>query len=80
VYGLRRALVLAGSDSQVMSLWKVSDSATRDLMIGFYQRLQAGEGRAEALRNVQLAMLRGSRWTHPFFWASFIESGDWRAF
>ena len=64
-----------------MSLWKVSDSATRDLMIGFYQRLRSGEGRAEALRNAQLAMLRGARnRAHPFFWASFIQSGDWRAF
>ena len=81
VYGLRRALVLAGSESQVMSLWKVSDSATRDLMIGFYQRLRSGEGRAEALRNAQLALLHGARnRAHPFFWASFIQSGDWRAF
>ena len=80
VYGLRRALVLAGSESQVMSLWKVSDEATRDLMIGFYQRLQSGEGRAEALRNAQLAMLRARTRAHPFFWASFIQSGDWRAF
>jgi CHAT domain-containing protein/tetratricopeptide (TPR) repeat protein len=81
VYGLRRALVLAGSQSQVMSLWKVSDSATRDLMIGFYERLQSGEGRADALRNAQLAMLRSARnRAHPFFWASFIQSGDWRAF
>ena len=81
VYGLRRALVLAGSESQVMSLWKVSDSATRDLMIGFYQRLQSGEGRADALRNVQLSLLRSGRTrAHPFFWASFIQSGDWRPF
>jgi tetratricopeptide (TPR) repeat protein len=29
VHGLRRALVLAGSESQVMSLWAVSDKATR---------------------------------------------------
>lgn len=57
VYGLRRALLLAGSETQVMSLWSVSDEATRDLMVGFYRRLQAGEGRAEALRNVQLEML-----------------------
>src|SRR6185503_15916637 len=57
VYGLRRALVLAGSETQVMSLWSVNDVATRDLMMGFYKRLQAGEGRAEALRQTQLAML-----------------------
>ena len=79
VYGLRRALLLAGSESQVMSLWQVSDAATRELMIAFYRRLRAGEGRAEALRNVQLAMLRGkANRVHPFYWASFIESGDWR--
>jgi CHAT domain-containing protein/Tfp pilus assembly protein PilF len=79
VYGLRRALVLAGSQSQVMSLWQVADTATRDLMIAYYQRLRRGEGRAEALRNVQRAFVRGgSSQNHPFYWAGFIQSGDWR--
>jgi CHAT domain-containing protein len=64
-----------------MSLWKVADDATRDLMIGFYLRLRSGEGRADALRNVQLSLLHGGpNRAHPFFWASFIQSGDWRAF
>jgi CHAT domain-containing protein/Tfp pilus assembly protein PilF len=58
VYGLRRALVLAGSETQVMSLWQVSDDATRDLMIAYYTRLQAGAGRVAAIHQVQLAMLR----------------------
>jgi CHAT domain-containing protein len=57
VYGLRRALVLAGSESQVMSLWRVGDAATRDLMTAYYTRLQRNEGRTEALRQVQLEML-----------------------
>ena len=70
--------MLAGVESQVMSLWQVSDAATRDLMVAYYQRLQAGEGRTEALRQVQLSMRRGPTWQHPFFWASFIQSGDWR--
>ncbi|MGZ8842056.1 MAG: CHAT domain-containing protein, partial [Pyrinomonadaceae bacterium] len=60
VYGLRRALVLAGSETQVMSLWRVSDTATRDLMIAYYTRLQAGAGRIAAMHEVQLAMLRGT--------------------
>jgi CHAT domain-containing protein len=59
VYGLRRALVLAGSETQIMSLWKVSDDATQALMVAYYKRLQAGEGRTDALRQVQMAMLRG---------------------
>jgi len=79
VYGLRRALVMAGSESQVMSLWKVSDTATRDLMIAYYQRLRAHEARADALQHVQVAMLHGPpNRAHPFYWAAFIESGDWR--
>jgi CHAT domain-containing protein/Tfp pilus assembly protein PilF len=98
VYGLRRALLLAGSETQVMSLWQVSDVVTRDLMVAYYKRLEAGEGRTEALRAVQLEMMRsGGRVAsgenrdlglsktgtadrgHPFFWAAFIQSGDWRS-
>jgi CHAT domain-containing protein/tetratricopeptide (TPR) repeat protein len=79
VYGLRRAFVLAGADSEMMSLWKVDDEATRDLMSGFYKDLKRGLGRSEALRQVQLAMLKTADHQHPFFWAAFILSGDWRA-
>ncbi len=78
VYGLRRALVLAGAETQVMSLWKVDDEATKDLMVGYYKRLLAGEGRSDALRHVQLSMLKSPATAHPFYWASFIASGDWR--
>ena len=80
VYGLRRALVLAGAESQVLSLWKVQDEATRYLMVDFYRRLQRGEGRTEALRQAQLALLRGKRMLrrHPYYWAGFIQSGDWQ--
>ncbi len=77
VQGLRRALVLAGSESQMMSLWPVSDKGTRELMIEYYRRLKAGEGRSEALRRVQLKMLGSKNRNHPFYWASFIQSGEW---
>jgi CHAT domain-containing protein len=77
VYGLRRALVLAGSETQVMSLWPVSDEGTRDLMIEYYKALKAGQGRGEALRQVQLKMLSSKNRNHPYYWASFIQSGEW---
>lgn len=60
VYGLRRALVLAGAETQVMSLWKVSDAATAALMGEFYRRLGRGEGRMAALRAARLGLLRGA--------------------
>ncbi len=59
VYGLRRALVLAGAGTQVMSLWKVSDAATAALMGEFYRRLGRGESRMAALRAARLGLLRG---------------------
>lgn len=77
VYGLRRALLLAGSETQVMSLWKVDDQATRDLMTDYYNGLQAGRGRGDALRQAQRRMLASSNRRHPYYWASFIQSGEW---
>ena len=77
VYGLRRAFVLAGSETQVMSLWSVSDQGTKELMVEYYKRLLRGEGRGEALRQVQLQMLKNPKRSHPFYWASFIQSGEW---
>nr|WP_281438647.1 CHAT domain-containing protein [Synechococcus sp. C9] len=78
VYGLRRAFTLAGAQSQVMSLWRVDDNATKDLMVNYYQRLSKGEGRGEALRQAQLTMLRSPNYAHPKYWSGMIPAGDWR--
>lgn len=59
VFGLRRALVLAGAQSQLMTLWQVADEPTKELMVSWYSQLQQGVGRAEALHRAQLAALRG---------------------
>jgi len=59
VFGLRRALVLAGAQSQLMTLWSVSDEPTKDLMVSWYGQLMEGKGRADALRQIQLAALKG---------------------
>jgi len=77
VYGLRRALVIAGSQTQVLSLWQVNDAATKDLMVKYYQNLQTLKGRHEALRAAQLEMLNSQEYQHPYFWAAFVPSGNW---
>jgi hypothetical protein len=74
VFGLRRAFVLAGAQTVVMSLWKVPDEETRELMEQFYRRVLTGEGRAEALRNAQLA-LKAEK-PEPFWWGAFICQGN----
>jgi CHAT domain-containing protein len=77
VYGLRRAFMVAGTETLVMSLWPVSDYVTRELMANYYKGLKLGQGRGEALRQVQLNMLNRKDLRHPFYWASFIQSGEW---
>jgi len=77
VYGLRRAFLLAGPETLVMSLWPVSDYIARQTMVTYYAGLRAGLGRGEALRQAKLAMLRRKVRQHPFYWASFIQSGEW---
>jgi CHAT domain-containing protein/Tfp pilus assembly protein PilF len=77
VYGLRRALVLAGAETQIISLWSVSDRATQELMVSYYRKLQEGQGRGEGLRQAQLEMLKKENRRHPYYWACFIQSGEW---
>ena len=77
VYGLRRALAIAGAESQLMSLWQVSDWGSSELMQGYYQQLSGGAGRSAALREVQLDLMQDPDYSHPYFWAPFIFSGSW---
>lgn len=78
VFGLRRAFQLAGAESMIMSLWPVSDRVTRELMSTYYRNLKDGDGRGDSLRKVQLQMIAKPARRHPFYWASFIQTGDWR--
>ncbi len=78
VFGLRRSFVLAGSESLIISLWSVSDYVTRELMTNYYKNLKQGIGRGESLRKVQLEMIKNPKRQHPFYWASFIQSGNWK--
>ena len=74
VFGLRRSFVLAGARTLVMSLWKVPDRQTQELMEEFYRRVLAGEPRADALRKAQMSIRAG--YPDPFYWGAFICQGE----
>jgi CHAT domain-containing protein/tetratricopeptide (TPR) repeat protein len=85
LYGLQRALTVAGARSTLLSLWKVDDAATAEFMVRFYRRLKAGEGRADALAGVQEEFRKGTvqspsgeDWRRPYYWAAWQLVGDWR--
>ena len=76
--GLTRAFHFAGARTVLASLWSVGDDSTRLLMTRFYRALKRGRPKDEALREAQRALLRSPRHAHPFHWAAFVLSGDWR--
>jgi len=76
VFGLRRAFMLAGAKTLVISLWKVPDDATQTLMVDFYRRLLQGQPRATALRAAQRALQSNKQFADPFFWGAFVCQGE----
>ena len=77
--GLAGAAVQSGAESALASLWSVNDTGTVALMKGFYGQYRQGAGKAEALRNAQLAMIAGGgTGAQPGIWAAFILLGGWR--
>jgi CHAT domain-containing protein len=73
--GLTRGFIFSGAGTVISSLWSVDDRATALLMQSFYQALDRGS-RAGALPEAQLTTK--AQFGHPFFWAPFILTGDYR--
>jgi len=77
--GLTRALLYAGSKNIIVSLWKVADNSTSDLMIDFYENLleakQEKQEFSKALQQAKLKMIDEGKYAHPFYWSPFILIG-----
>lgn len=69
-----------GAKAVVATLWPVADASTQRLMQNFYRLRESGGGmsKVEALRQAQVALISGNRYSHPYFWAPFIMIGNWK--
>ncbi len=81
VFGLRRAFNQVGAKSLVMSMWKVPDKETKELMVNFYRNIFEEElSYSQALRQASLDQLEKTRerygHANPFYWGGFIFSGN----
>ena len=76
VYGLQRAFFVAGARSLIMSLWKVDDKATQELMVAFYREWLANPqgGKQKALKAAQ-GILK-EKYSSPYYWGAFVVLGD----
>lgn len=73
---LGRAFLVAGSKSVVISMWPVEEESTATLMRHFYQFLSQGLDTRDALRRAKLELRKTPRWSHPFYWGSFVLVGN----
>jgi CHAT domain-containing protein len=80
VIGLTRAFMYAGAPTVGVSLWSVADKSTAELMTDFYRRLLSGGSHpaVSAMRDAQLAMISGKKYSAPFYWAPFVLVGEWK--
>jgi CHAT domain-containing protein len=80
VIGLTRAFMYAGAPTVGVSLWSVADKSTAELMTDFYKRYLGATPvpASTAMRDAQLAMILGKKYSAPFYWAPFVLVGEWR--
>jgi len=75
--GLARAFSLAGANSVIVSLWRVTDLSTSVLMKKFYAEYASNGGRASAaLQRAQISMIESEEYSAPYYWAPFILIGQ----
>jgi CHAT domain-containing protein len=76
--GLSRGLFSGGAAALMLSLWKVADESTCQLMENYYTNYV--HNRQTKTRALQLAMQTlktQPKYAHPFFWAPFVVMGEW---
>ena len=72
---MTRGLMYAGTSNIIVSLWKVYDRHTKELMTDFYSHLLNGNTYSSSLRQAKLGMLTDETTAFPQFWSSFIQIG-----
>ena len=70
VIGLQRAFRMAGVKQLMMSLWRIPDKQTTELMTLFYRNWLGGQSTTEALRSAQLKIKE--KFSSPYYWAGFV--------
>lgn len=78
IMSLARGFVYAGVPSIVMTLWEVQDVSGSEIMNSYYNYLNQDISKDIALQNAKLDMLQNANMakSHPFFWSTYIISGD----
>jgi CHAT domain-containing protein len=60
----------------LLSLWKVPDVSTAELMIRFFGKLRAGTAQVAALAQTKRELMNSARVKDPVHWAGFVRYGS----
>lgn len=75
IMGLPYAMFVAGNRRAVMTLWRVVDSSSGELVTDFFQRVARGTPAPDALVRAKRKILANPRTRHPLHWAPFVIYG-----
>jgi len=78
VFSLARSFMYAGVPSVVMSLWRVSDKSTSQLMPYYYENISKNQTKVSAMQDAKIRYLKSSDLSmrHPFYWSAFVVIGE----
>ena len=76
IIGLSRALLAAGAQCVLVSLWPVPDTAVKLIMKAFYSSLLQGSRVSKALSEAMMAVQTTKYFQHPTNWAGFVLIGQ----
>jgi len=75
VMGISRALQYAGANSLILNLWSVNDMMASDFAVHFYEQLNQGKSKTEALQNTKRYFLRTKN-ASPHYWGPYMLIGS----
>lgn len=73
---MTRGFLYAGASNVAVSLWKVIDRHTSELMVNFYQNIRSGRAYRPALHDAKLRLVNNRFTAHPRSWSSFVLIGQ----
>ena len=74
--GLVRAFQYAGARSVLATQWQIQDESTRTVMIAFYNNLNSGFSKDQALEKAMSIVAANPTTASPHYWAAFTLTGS----
>lgn len=75
ILGFSRAFTYAGAQSLSINLWPIRDQTASEISLHFYEALNEGKNKADALRQARLSYLNNKN-SDPYLWGAFIMYGN----